>query len=125
MPENKEIMVCLSQISEKLLEMDGKISEMNGKVSKLDEKIDGHYEELDKKIENYHNALDFEINKVYLIALENQDCIKKLLIPFNDRNYHANEEIAKIPDLTERLDQMEKVVGDHSEAIRNIKQGIA
>ncbi len=93
--------------------------------AELDQKIDRCYKELDDKIDSYCNALDYEINKVYLIACDNQENIKNLLLPFNDRNHYANEEIAKIPDLAKRIDQVEEVVGDHSEAIRNLQEQIA
>ena len=46
---------------------------------------------------------------------------KVLLIPFNDRNFHANEEIAKISLLDERMGHMEAVVGEHSEVIRRLE----
>ncbi|MDO4305057.1 MAG: hypothetical protein Q4D94_14210, partial [Bacillota bacterium] len=97
----------------------------DSRCDELDKKIDSCYVALDEKIDCYHDALDHEINKVYQIALRNKENIETLLIPFNDRNHHANEEIAKIPELAERLDQVEKVVGDHSEDIRRLKAGIA
>ena len=73
------------------------------------------------KIDMVEDALDTEIDSVYQISLQNKNHIEVLLIPFNDRNFHANEEIAKISLLDERMGHMEAVVGEHSEAIRRLE----
>ena len=115
----------ISEMDGKISELGGKISEMDGKIFKLDEKIDNRYNVLDEKIESYHNALEYEINKVYEIALKNKENIENLLLPFNDRNLYVNEEVAKIPEINRRLNNVENVVGTHSEAIRKIQSASA
>lgn len=88
--------------------------EMNGKIDMLDQKLD-----------SVEIALDTEIDSVYHIALENKRNIEILLIPFNDRNGYMKEEVAKIPKLYEKVDQIEGVVGKHSREIRELQATLA
>lgn len=148
MSDNKEIMDYLGKISGQIVDMGENLKkEIDNVEKKLDEKIDNVEKKLDEKIDNVEknlsekfseeirmveDALDHEINAVYLIACDNQKKIEKLqrdidelLIPYNDRNAHANDEIAKIPKLDKRLNEAEKVIGDHSEAIRKLQEATA
>lgn len=112
-------------LEEKVDILDIKIDEVEARLSdridKLEARIDEVETTLSAKIDMVEDALDTEIDSVYQISLQNKNHIEVLLIPFNDRNFHANEEIAKISLLDERMGHMEVVVGEHSEAIRRLE----
>ena len=86
----------------------------------MNQKIDVVKDALEQRIDMVEVALDTEINHVYLIATENKNNIEHFLIPLSDRIFHANEEIAKIPMIEERMGYIETVVGEHSRAIRSL-----
>ena len=139
MQQEEQIIECLKKLTDnvefignKVNSIDQKVDGLEQKVDALDKKIDSVKSELDKKIDSVKNeleqridsveyALDKEIDKVYGIALANKHSIEVLLIPYNDRNFHINEETAKIPEIVQRLDNVETVVGNHSEAIRKLQ----
>ncbi|MDE6977060.1 MAG: hypothetical protein K2P13_08740, partial [Lachnospiraceae bacterium] len=68
---------------------------------------------LNEKIDYSHDAL------LGLIT-HNKENIELLLIPFSDRNIHIKSEVDKIPGIERRLDEVEIVVGNHSDAIRKL-----
>ena len=146
----KEILFYLKTISEKTDDIRQEVINLNRRVEALEEKVDVLDAKIDKveerlnarideveaklsarideveaklsaKIDMVEDALDTEIDAVYQIALQNQNHIETLLIPFNDRNFHVNEEIVKISFLEERIGNVEEVVGKHSEAIRRLE----
>ena len=82
-------------------------------------------ETLNERIDLVERALDTEIDSVYKIACENKQNIELLLIPFNDRNLYVSAEVSKIPQLDERLDEVEDKIGQHSEEIRKLKTALA
>ena len=107
-----------SKLSTRIDEVEEKLS---ARIDKLETRIDVVEDKLSAKIDMVEDALDTEIDAVYQIALLNKNHIEILLIPYNDRNFHANEEIAKISRMEERINNIENVVGKHSEAIRRLE----
>ena len=94
---------------------------LNQRIDGVEEKVDTLRKDMNEKFEMVEKALDSEIDKVYQVALENKRNIEIFLIPFNDRNHHVNEEVAKIKEMEERIDEVEKVVGEHSKLIRKLQ----
>lgn len=76
---------------------------------------------LEEKIDMIEKALDTEIDKVYQIAHKNEYNIEMLLLPYNDRNLHVNDELAKMARYDERMDEIETVLESHSEAIQKLQ----
>lgn len=107
----------LDTIEQRLGAVEQRLDVVEQRLDVVEQRLD----DLDKKIDSVEYALDAEIDKVYKIALENKQKIEILLIPYNDRNVHVNEEVAKIPEIDKRLDNVESVVGSHSEAIRKLQ----
>ena len=92
---------------------------------RLSARINEVEETLNERIDLVERALDTEIDSVYKIACENKQNIELLLIPFNDRNLYVSAEVSKIPQLDERLDEVEDKIGQHSEEIRKLKTALA
>ena len=105
--------------------LNARIDELEIRINEVEERLNARIEEVEErlnaKIDMVEVALDTEINSVYQIALQNKNHIETLLIPFNDRNQHANAEIAKISLLEERMGNIEVVVGEHSKLIRRLE----
>ena len=121
---DQKVEILETKLSARIDKLESRIDEVETKLSaridKLESRIDEVETKLSAKIDMVEDALDTEIDAVYQIALINKNHIETLLIPFNDRNFHANEEIAKIPKIEERMSTIEDVVGKHSEAIRRL-----
>lgn len=114
----------LDTIEQRLGAVEQRLDVVEQRLGAVEQRLDvveQRLDDLDKKIDSVEYALDAEIDKVYKIALENKQKIEILLIPYNDRNVHVNEEVAKIPEIDKRLDNVETVVGSHSEAIRKLQ----
>ena len=115
----------MDKISTEIRDIKQDVRVLDEKVEKLTARIDEVEETLNEKIDLVEKALDTEIDSVYKIACENKQNIELLLIPFNDRNMYMSAEVSKIPELDERLDEVEDKVGQHSEAIRKLKAALA
>ena len=115
----------MDKISTEISDIKQDVRVLDEKVEKLTARIDEVEETLNEKIDLVEKALDTEIDSVYKIACENKQNIELLLIPFNDRNMYMSAEVSKIPELDERLDEVEDKVGQHSEAIRKLKAALA
>ena len=115
----------MDKISTEISDTKQDVRVLDEKVEKLTARIDEVEETLNEKIDLVEKALDTEIDSVYKIACENKQNIELLLIPFNDRNIYMSAEVSKIPELDERLDEVEDKVGQHSEAIRKLKAALA
>lgn len=118
---NRKIEVLEEKVDILDIKIDEVEARLSNRIDKLEARIDEVETTLSAKIDMVEDALDTEIDSVYQISLQNKNHIEVLLIPFNDRNFHANEEIAKISLLDERMGHMEAVVGEHSEAIRRLE----
>ncbi len=120
--EDNKIIWYLENIFGQIGDMSERIDHLDEKIDKveasLNEKIDKVEATLNEKIDMVEKALDIEINEVYKVACENKSNIETLLIPFNDRNLSVSAEISKIPEIDIRLNEVEAVVGNHSEALR-------
>ena len=120
-------------IDEKVEKLSARIDDVEEKLSariddveeRLSARINEVEESLNERIDLVERALDTEIDSVYKIACENKQNIELLLIPFNDRNLYVSAEVSKIPQLDERLDEVEDKMGQHSEEIRKLKTALA
>ena len=120
-------------IDEKVEKLSARIDDVEEKLSariddveeRLSARINEVEESLNERIDLVERALDTEIDSVYKIACENKQNIELLLIPFNDRNLYVSAEVSKIPQLDERLDEVEDKIGQHSEEIRKLKTALA
>lgn len=120
-------------IDEKVEKLSARIDDVEEKLSariddveeRLSARINEVEDTLNEKIDLVEKALDTEIDNVYKIACENKQNIELLLIPFNDRNLYVSAEVSKIPQLDERLDEVEDKIGQHSEEIRKLKTALA
>ena len=120
-------------IDEKVEKLSARIDDVEEKLSariddveeRLSVRINEVEETLNERIDLVERALDTEIDSVYKIACENKQNIELLLIPFNDRNLYVSAEVSKIPQLDERLDEVEDKIGQHSEEIRKLKTALA
>lgn len=131
MQQEEQILECLKKLTDTVGVINENVNTINRRLDVVEQRLDTieqrlgaveqRLDDLDKKIDSVEYALDAEIDKVYKIALENKQKIEILLIPYNDRNVHVNEEVAKIPEIDKRLDNVETVVGSHSEAIRKLQ----
>ena len=109
-------------IDEKVEKLSARIDDVEERLSariddveeKLSARINEVEETLNERIDLVERALDTEIDSVYKIACENKQNIELLLIPFNDRNLYVSAEVSKIPQLDERLDEVEDKIGQHS-----------
>ena len=109
--------------------IDEKVEKLSARIDDVEEKLSARINEveetLNERIDLVERALDTEIDSVYKIACENKQNIELLLIPFNDRNLYVSAEVSKIPQLDERLDEVEDKIGQHSEEIRKLKTALA
>ena len=120
-------------IDEKVEKLSARIDDVGERLSariddveeRLSARINEVEETLNERIDLVERALDTEIDSVYKIACENKQNIELLLIPFNDRNLYVSAEVSKIPQLDERLDEVEDKIGQHSEEIRKLKTALA
>ena len=120
-------------IDEKVEKLSARIDDVEEKLSariddveeRLSARINEVEETMNERIDLVERALDTEIDSVYKIACENKQNIELLLIPFNDRNLYVSAEVSKIPQLDERLDEVEDKIGQHSEEIRKLKTALA
>ena len=120
-------------IDEKVEKLSARIDDVEERLSariddveeRLSARINEVEETLNERIDLVERALDTEIDSVYKIACENKQNIELLLIPFNDRNLYVSAEVSKIPQLDERLDEVEDKIGQHSEEIRKLKTALA
>ena len=119
----------ISDIKHDVQIIDEKVEKLSARIDDVEERlsarIDDVEERLNERIDLVERALDTEIDSVYKIACENKQNIELLLIPFNDRNLYVSAEVSKIPQLDERLDEVEDKIGQHSEEIRKLKTALA
>ena len=136
MIENKEIMAYLEQISGQISEVKTRIDDvekkLNARIDSVEKNLNARIDSLDVKIDSVEKNLNAKIDMVYHIACENRENIKEmrreideLLIPYNDRNLFVNEQISKISELEAWKEEAEKVIGNHSEAIRRLQGATA
>ena len=116
----------IDDVEEKLsARIDDVEERLSARIDDVEEKLSARINEveetLNERIDLVERALDTEIDSVYKIACENKQNIELLLIPFNDRNLYVSAEVSKIPQLDERLDEVEDKIGQHSEEIRKLK----
>lgn len=122
--------IRVDELEEKLsARIDDVEERLSARIDDVEERLSARINEveetLNEKIDLVERALDTEIDSVYKIACENKQNIELLLIPFNDRNLYVSAEVSKIPQLNERLDEVEDKVGQHSEEIRKLKTALA
>lgn len=98
---------------------------LNRQIVELRARIEEVRAYLEEKIEMIEKALDTEIDKVYQIAHKNEYNIEMLLLPYNERNLHVNDELAKMARYDERMDEIETVLESHSEAIQKLQLAMA
>ena len=98
---------------------------LNRQIAELRARIEEVRAYLEEKIDMIEKALDTEIDKVYQIAHKNEYNIEMLLLPYNDRNLHVNDELAKMARYDERMDEIETVLESHSEAIQKLQLAMA
>lgn len=98
---------------------------LNRQIAELRARIEEVRAYLEEKIEMIEKALDTEIDKVYQIAHKNEYNIEMLLLPYNERNLHVNDELAKMARYDERMDEIETVLESHSEAIQKLQLAMA
>ena len=119
----------ISDIKHDVQIIDEKVEKLSARIDDVEERLSARINEvedtLNEKIDLVEKALDTEIDNVYKIACENKQNIELLLIPFNDRNLYVSAEVSKIPQLDERLDEVEDKIGQHSEEIRKLKTALA
>ena len=119
----------ISDIKHDVQIIDEKVEKLSARIDDVEEKLSARINEveetLNERIDLVERALDTEIDSVYKIACENKQNIELLLIPFNDRNLYVSAEVSKIPQLDERLDEVEDKIGQHSEEIRKLKTALA
>ena len=119
----------ISDIKHDVQIIDEKVEKLSARIDDVEEilsaRINEVEETLNERIDLVERALDTEIDSVYKIACENKQNIELLLIPFNDRNLYVSAEVSKIPQLDERLDEVEDKIGQHSEEIRKLKTALA
>ena len=109
----------IDDVEEKLsARIDDVEERLSARIDDVEEKLSARINEveetLNERIDLVERALDTEIDSVYKIACENKQNIELLLIPFNDRNLYVSAEVSKIPQLDERLDEVEDKIGQHS-----------
>lgn len=118
----------MDRMDSRMDQMDARMDRMDSRMSSLEEKMERGFtevkQEFDEKLSLAEFGLDAEIQKVYEIALDNQDNIKKISLRQN--NYQidsvARQQIAEI---TDRMEVVECVVQSHSEAIHSLQDEIA
>lgn len=119
----------ISDIKHDVQIIDEKVEKLSARIDDVEERLSARINEveetLNERIDLVERALDTEIDSVYKIACENKQNIELLLIPFNDRNLYVSAEVSKIPQLDERLDEVEDKIGQHSEEIRKLKTALA
>ena len=119
----------ISDIKHHVQIIDEKVEKLSARIDDVEERLSARINEveetLNERIDLVERALDTEIDSVYKIACENKQNIELLLIPFNDRNLYVSAEVSKIPQLDERLDEVEDKIGQHSEEIRKLKTALA
>lgn len=98
---------------------------LNRRIDELGNRIEEVKVYLEDKIDMIEKALDTEIDKVYQIAHKNEYNIEMLLLPYNERNLHVNDELAKMARYDERMDEIEAVLESHSEAIQKLQHAMA
>ena len=122
--------IRVDELEEKLsARIDDVEERLSARIDDVEERLSARINEveetLNERIDLVERALDTEIDSVYKIACENKQNIELLLIPFNDRNLYVSAEVSKIPQLDERLDEVEDKIGQHSEEIRKLKTALA
>lgn len=147
MHREDEIIIYLKQITDAVEVTNQKIDLLDKKIDQVEENLNRRIDEveeslnrqiaelrarieevrayLEEKIEMIEKALDTEIDKVYQIAHKNEYNIEMLLLPYNDRNLHVNDELAKMARYDERMDEIETVLESHSEAIQKLQLAMA
>ena len=119
----------ISDIKHDVQIIDEKVEKLSARIDDVEERLSARINEveetLNERIDLVERAFDTEIDSVYKIACENKQNIELLLIPFNDRNLYVSAEVSKIPQLDERLDEVEDKIGQHSEEIRKLKTALA
>lgn len=132
MQNEEKILIYLQDIAEGIGKLDRKIDAVE---ESLNARMDAVEESLNKRIDAVEESLNVRMNEIEkslnekidyshdaLLGLitHNKENIELLLIPFSDRNIHIKSEVDKIPGIERRLDEVEIVVGNHSDTIRKL-----
>ncbi len=126
----------LGGLEQRLDGLEQRLDSLEHRLDTVDQRIDSVESSLSKriaeaefalndKLEMTEKALDTEIDKVYQIARRNEYNIEELLIPYNDRNLHVSDELERLSHSGERLDEVETVVANHSEAIYRLQAAVS
>lgn len=114
----------IDRLESRIGKLESRIDELGSRIDEIELRLEEVKSYLDDKIDLIEKALDTEIDKVYQIAHKNEYNIEMLLIPYNERNLHVNDELAKMARYGERMDEMEAVLESHSEAIHRLQNNM-
>lgn len=127
MTDTQLILQKLGEIDTRLdgidIRLDGIDTRLDGIDMRLD-KMDVRMDRLEEKINNVELGLEQEIDKVYLLTLQNAENIK-LLLPYKDRIINVSRVVSTVDELDSRQTVTEEVVASHSADIREIKAKLA
>ena len=90
---------------------------LNARIDVVEESLNVRMNEIEKSL---NEKIDYSHDALLGLITHNKEDIELLLIPFSDRNIHIKSEVDKIPGIERRLDEVEIVVGNHSDAIRKL-----
>ena len=90
---------------------------LNARIDAVEESLNVRMNEIEKSL---NEKIDYSHDALLGLITHNKENIELLLIPFSDRNIHIKSEVDKIPVIERRLDEVEIVVGNHSDAIRKL-----
>ena len=90
---------------------------LNARIDAVEESLNVRMNEIEKSL---NEKIDYSHDALLGLITHNKENIELLLIPFSDRNIHIKSEVDKIPGIERRLDEVEIVVGNHSDAIRKL-----
>lgn len=90
---------------------------LNARIDVVEESLNVRMNEIEKSL---NEKIDYSHDALLGLITHNKENIELLLIPFSDRNIHIKSEVDKIPGIERRLDEVEIVVGNHSDAIRKL-----
>ena len=90
---------------------------LNARIDVVEESLNVRMNEIEKSL---NEKIDYSHDALLGLITHNKENIELLLIPFSDRNIHIKSEVDKIPGIERRLDEVEIVVGNHSDTIRKL-----
>ena len=111
-------------LKENVDEISGKLDTVKAKVDSLETRVDKLEVTLNARIDEVEMVLREEIKTVYKVARQNEEKIEKLLLPYQDKAISVINEVAKIGPMQQREEMIIETIGEHSEAIRNMQDGL-